>query len=91
MCVLCIHKYKYLLLFPFNEQLKSELQDVDGVAITTDGGTNNRVNKYQAVTGHWINHSWNIVSAVLALVPMSDRATAENLQQVLQTVIKYVL
>lgn len=69
-------------------QIKSILNGISGIAITTDGGTNNRTKHYQAITGHFLDNRFNIHNVVLDLVYMDERSTADNLVAKIRQVLE---
>ena len=71
----------------FALQIKSVLDGLTGIAITTDGGTNNRTKHYQAVTGHFLDKQFRLHNVVLDLVYMDERSTAVNLTAKIRQVL----
>jgi len=68
-------------------QIKDKIAESDGIAITTDGGTNNRTKHYQAVTGHFLDKHFELFNFVLEAVPMSERSDAANLSTKIRGVL----
>jgi len=68
--------------------MRQFLKGAKGLAITTDAGTNNRINKFLAITAHWLDAQWTLFSAVLDVVYMAGRSNEEELKMHLQRVLK---
>lgn len=62
------------------ERVEAQLRQAMHVSLTTDGATTIAGDSVQALTAHWINDNWELVSIVLAVYRLSEKNhTAENL------------
>jgi hypothetical protein len=68
------------------DKIKIELAGVKSLALTADGWSDRQTRKYLAVTGHWFNKDWDLVSVVLGVVLVRD-GDAETIQHHLSEVI----
>jgi hypothetical protein len=63
------------------------LQEIDSIALTTDGGCYYASKKFVALTGHYITKKWELQSVTLAVKFMAARSTAEELSFLMATLI----
>ena len=77
------HRYEEL-----RAVLKAELENVDGLSITTDLWSSSRNVDYGTYTGHYIDTSWCIRSVVIETPEFSERHTAQNIIEALETVLE---
>lgn len=68
-------------------KLKADLEKCAHVSLTTDGWTARNTESYVTVTVHWLDSSWELKSAVLETVTLSESHTAQNLTVYLNKVI----
>ena len=68
--------------------LKEQLTTVGNVALTTDCWTALTTESYITITFHYIDKDWQIKSAVLLTQHLSDRHTAENLAEKLNSAVQ---
>lgn len=76
-------------LFDANaSELRTRLQSVEKLSLTTDSWTALTTESYITITCHYI-HNWEIRSAVLQTKAMPERHTAENIASVLSTATEH--
>ncbi|XP_063775419.1 E3 SUMO-protein ligase ZBED1-like [Pseudophryne corroboree] len=71
-----------LLLRLYNstvQEVRSTLQEVDAVCLTTDSWTSLNNQSFNAITAHFINSEWQLRSVLLECLEMPERHTSENL------------
>jgi len=62
-------------------KLKSDIQDIDDMAITHDGWTSINTESFSTVTGHFITDDFKLHSVVLETRKVEGSHTGENIKQ----------
>ena len=62
-----------------------ELKDAQYFAITTDAWTSKAMEKYIAVTVHFVNSNWELISECVAVIPLTVSHTWEALTRAIAT------
>ena len=58
------------------------------IAVTCDGWKGPQMDSFYAVTGHWINHAFDLENATFGVVPFSGHQTGERIAAVVDNVVK---
>jgi len=69
-------------------ELKRNLENIKGVALTTDGWTSLAVDSYITFTCHYFNENWELCTQVLGFEEMRESHTADNIQDSLINIIE---
>ena len=64
------------------DELKKELEPIEFVALTTDGGSSSNAVSFQDVNVHFINSEWDMKSATLAVTENKGEHTAERYREI---------
>ena len=62
-----------------SESMKKEVQNINGIGLTTDSWTSGASENYITYTAHYITDEWEMKSRVLSTHCSQERHTAENL------------
>lgn len=73
------------LYYDIKNKVKSKLDSVEHISLTTDTWTSRNGEGYMSLTAHFINEKWEMESCLLECFCLTDRHTAENLSQNLLT------
>ena len=68
--------------------IKTELNGVESVALTTDHSTSRAVDSFLGLTVHFITQEWELMTRVLQTREVRDRHTAANIANDLQTIVE---
>ena len=69
------------------QKVTQRLEDVDTIAITTDGWTSRATESYITITAHGITSDWEMVNFVLQTCPLYESHTGLNIGEVITTVV----
>ena len=70
------------------EQLEKELEPIEFVATTTDGGSSTNAISFQDVNVHYVSDTWDMMSATLAVKENKGEHTAENYRQITEEILE---
>lgn len=68
--------------------LKRNLENVKGEALTTDGWTSQAVDSYITFTCHYFNENWGLCTQVLGFEEMRESHSVDNIQDSLINIIE---
>ena len=87
-CRMTITRYIEKLHEEKKRELKSELEPIEFVAATTDGGSSTNAISFQDVNVHYINSSWKMKSATLAVKENKGSHDADRYKEITDEILE---
>ena len=70
------------------EELKAELEPIEFVAVTTDGGSSTNAVSFQDVNVHYVNKDWQLKSATLAVQENKGAHTSDRYREITDEILE---
>ena len=70
------------------DELKKELEPIEFVAVTTDGGSSSNATSFQDINVHFINSEWEMKSATLAVTENKGEHTAKRYREITDEIVE---